>query len=102
MIRRPPRSTLFPYTTLFRSHTIGVTSTDGAAGLPGNAALVAGTKAFSVTLKTAGTDTESARLDSSHAQMANTSFCLTKRAGGVSTLAVTGFPRSTTADGAAR
>src|SRR2546422_6714907 len=23
MIRRPPRSTLFPYTTLFRSHTIG-------------------------------------------------------------------------------
>src|SRR5690349_24253845 len=25
MIRRPPRSTLFPYTTLFRSHAIGVT-----------------------------------------------------------------------------
>src|SRR2546422_3932990 len=24
MIRRPPRSTLFPYTTLFRSHAIGV------------------------------------------------------------------------------
>src|SRR2546422_7406699 len=24
MIRRPPRSTLFPYTTLFRSHTLGV------------------------------------------------------------------------------
>src|SRR2546427_7242341 len=23
MIRRPPRSTLFPYTTLFRSHTVG-------------------------------------------------------------------------------
>src|SRR2546426_11690445 len=29
MIRRPPRSTLFPYTTLFRSH--GVRVTDGAA-----------------------------------------------------------------------
>src|SRR5258708_12204694 len=25
MIRRPPRSTLFPYTTLFRSHGVGVT-----------------------------------------------------------------------------
>src|SRR5947209_13121690 len=24
MIRRPPRSTLFPYTTLFRSHTVGL------------------------------------------------------------------------------
>src|SRR2546423_10774313 len=29
MIRRPPRSTLFPYTTLFRSHEGGVTSADG-------------------------------------------------------------------------
>src|SRR2546422_1470236 len=27
MIRRPPRSTLFPYTTLFRSHTTVVTAT---------------------------------------------------------------------------
>src|SRR3989441_13223102 len=25
MIRRPPRSTLFPYTTLFRSHNVGIT-----------------------------------------------------------------------------
>src|SRR2546427_9198110 len=33
MIRRPPRSTLFPYTTLFRSHL--------AAGLPGLARLAA-------------------------------------------------------------
>src|SRR5690242_20818582 len=40
MIRRPPRSTLFPYTTLFRSrgcadvrlHRVGATSRDGAAG----------------------------------------------------------------------
>src|SRR2546430_15193509 len=31
MIRRPPRSTLFPYTTLFRSHA------DGILFLPGNA-----------------------------------------------------------------
>src|SRR5688572_31787521 len=31
MIRRPPRSTLFPYTTLFRSMVV-VSATDGAAG----------------------------------------------------------------------
>src|SRR2546422_7675214 len=32
MIRRPPRSTLFPYTTLFRSHEVGV-QRDGAVAL---------------------------------------------------------------------
>src|SRR2546425_8321866 len=31
MIRRPPRSTLFPYTTLFRSHTVGLRDRRGAA-----------------------------------------------------------------------
>src|SRR2546430_14653378 len=36
MIRRPPRSTLFPYTTLFRSTIAAATSTGGLAGkLPG-------------------------------------------------------------------
>src|SRR2546426_7974374 len=30
MIRRPPRSTLFPYTTLFRSRSPGFTGNDGA------------------------------------------------------------------------
>src|SRR5260221_8738567 len=29
MIRRPPRSTLFPYTTLFRSFAVGLGSADG-------------------------------------------------------------------------
>src|SRR2546428_6269663 len=28
MIRRPPRSTLFPYTTLFRSHPFGILATE--------------------------------------------------------------------------
>src|SRR3989441_11090646 len=37
MIRRPPRSTLFPYTTLFRSHVEFMT----AAGVPEDAALAA-------------------------------------------------------------
>src|SRR5688572_32520834 len=34
MIRRPPRSTLFPYTTLFRSHHSGETTDDDLAALP--------------------------------------------------------------------
>src|SRR3989449_6343490 len=39
MIRRPPRSTLFPYTTLFRSHRLRSDRVrfHGAAGLPGAA-----------------------------------------------------------------
>src|SRR3712207_7896169 len=40
MIRRPPRSTLFPYTTLFRSRTGAGHS--GAAGLPSAAGRVTG------------------------------------------------------------
>src|SRR2546425_6047131 len=32
MIRRPPRSTLFPYTTLFRSEAVGHAHRDGARG----------------------------------------------------------------------
>src|SRR3712207_8872449 len=41
MIRRPPRSTLFPYTTLFRSQTSGLTGAD-LANLCNEAAIVAG------------------------------------------------------------
>src|SRR2546421_9452342 len=33
MIRRPPRSTLFPYTTLFRSHAAGVPGQEGDSGV---------------------------------------------------------------------
>src|SRR3712207_8612802 len=36
MIRRPPRSTLFPYTTLFRSLLPGVVEAEHAAVEPGN------------------------------------------------------------------
>src|SRR2546425_9830802 len=36
MIRRPPRSTLFPYTTLFRSHGAGQEVAGGAGVLPGD------------------------------------------------------------------
>ncbi len=40
--------------------TVAITSSDGAATLPGNAALVAGTRTFSVTLRTAGSRTVTA------------------------------------------
>src|SRR6516225_2740484 len=66
MIRRPPRSTLFPYTTLFRSHAYGELhrsslrienpcGTDGAA------------------------DRKSTRLNSSHMSISYAVFCLKKK-----------------------
>src|SRR2546427_6749669 len=36
MIRRPPRSTLFPYTTLFRSHERGLPALAGIDAVPGH------------------------------------------------------------------
>ena len=48
---------------------IAITSTDGAAVLPSNAALVAGAKVFSVTLKTAGTQTVTAPMRQLHSQV---------------------------------
>src|SRR3989454_5079061 len=53
--------------------TVGITSSNGGATLPGNAALVAGTKAFSVTLSTAGNWTVTASDITTPAMTANTS-----------------------------
>src|SRR2546430_3947727 len=70
MIRRPPRSTLFPYTTLFRSRLIS------AAASP---------RPLSVTVKTrrtrprASRDRKSTRLNSSHSQISYAVFCLKKK-----------------------
>src|SRR5256885_3132550 len=69
MIRRPPRSTLFPYTTLFRS----VKKT--------YLALVQGTlteKAGSIELAI-GRDRKSTRLNSSHLVISYAVFCLKKK-----------------------
>src|SRR5689334_25418963 len=47
MIRRPPRSTLFPYTTLFRSHAMGHDSAArGRPGRRGPGRVTLGTDAF--------------------------------------------------------
>src|SRR5256885_6301958 len=71
MIRRPPRSTLFPYTTLFRSmlHRI-VRST--ANNLPNLAADDIAQQALT-------TDRKSTRLNSSHLVISYAVFCLKKK-----------------------
>src|SRR2546430_3243221 len=76
MIRRPPRSTLFPYTTLFRSpdqkpHDIAVAALDYAKRHFFDGLLV----------DTAGrlADRKSTRLNSSHSQISYAVFCLKKK-----------------------
>src|SRR2546421_8125600 len=69
MIRRPPRSTLFPYTTLFRS----MSGPSGTAFETRSAAAGA-----SAAIGTA-TDRKSTRLNSSHDQISYAVFCLKKK-----------------------
>src|SRR2546429_3310531 len=71
MIRRPPRSTLFPYTTLFRSAFFDAVNGDPLA----HRAIVmtgAGDKAFCA-------DRKSTRLNSSHGYISYAVFCLKKK-----------------------
>src|SRR3712207_8992818 len=91
MIRRPPRSTLFPYTTLFRSHApvrlvlLAVDEDQLARGL-----LAAGQQAAQHDRVRAGgdglgdvagvlQDRKSTRLNSSHANISYAVFCLKKK-----------------------
>src|SRR3712207_6978865 len=88
MIRRPPRSTLFPYTTLFRSEE----PTGVAVGRDGAVHVADAARGVVVTLGTDGTtetwgdfatpsglaDRKSTRLNSSHANISYAVFCLTK------------------------
>src|SRR2546430_5031723 len=77
MIRRPPRSTLFPYTTLFRSTEAGALISYGfdLMGLFYDIAsyvhrIAGGTKP---------SDRKSTRLNSSHSQISYAVFCLKKK-----------------------
>src|SRR5437764_2280646 len=72
MIRRPPRSTLFPYTTLFRSSTRGIGSKIMCC------CLVALSGAISVKL-ISPKDRKSTRLNSSHRCISYAVFCLKKK-----------------------
>src|SRR5256885_9695400 len=84
MIRRPPRSTLFPYTTLFRSQQIrqdegiaGVTLAAGG-GVAG-ARRLEGVRADGHDLEPGVEDRKSTRLNSSHLVNSYAVFCFKKK-----------------------
>src|SRR2546427_1286154 len=95
MIRRPPRSTLFPYTTLFRSRVIRFRiDVERLAHLLGSGEAAAQREAFAqgVALRVglphqdapqigmaAEGDRKSTRLNSSHSQISYAVFCLKKK-----------------------
>src|SRR3989475_9391574 len=87
MIRRPPRSTLFPYTTLFRSHQgarLAVTDDPlPAAHDPGplvdHVDLVAPAPERRARVGGDARDRKSTRLNSSHSQISYAVFCLKKK-----------------------
>src|SRR5689334_24098830 len=78
MIRRPPRSTLFPYTTLFRSvrtiEELGGEVVDQEKG----DRLVRGRDLLQVAKRRLG-DRKSTRLNSSHSSISYAVFCLKKK-----------------------
>src|SRR2546430_8318315 len=89
MIRRPPRSTLFPYTTLFRSDTAarrrnppGIGPARGADPSRVELVLAAFRAALDAELAPSGrleVDRKSTRLNSSHSQISYAVFCLKKQ-----------------------
>src|SRR5438552_8787174 len=74
MFRRPPRSTLFPYTTLFRSEIVPGVTTALAAGSYAGIPLTHRDAASAVAL-----DRKSTRLNSSHQIISYAVFCLKKK-----------------------
>src|SRR3712207_8925932 len=95
MIRRPPRSTLFPYTTLFRSLWFTITH-DTARARPREGVVAGGpgpacgghdrgraSRSLVVSpdldLSGGGKDRKSTRLNSSHANISYAVFCLKKK-----------------------
>src|SRR5256885_3400208 len=73
MIRRPPRSTLFPYTTLFRSQT------GGPIGSFETTPLVVDGVMYLTTPFNHAIDRKSTRLNSSHLVISYAVFCLKKK-----------------------
>src|SRR5688572_30868511 len=71
MIRRPPRSTLFPYTTLFRSEQAGEHGCTGEHDFEAGVARHQGQHDRG--------DRKSTRLNSSHSQISYAVFCLKKK-----------------------
>src|SRR2546422_7942258 len=92
MIRRPPRSTLFPYTTLFRSHlqeticairalirTFDIFSFGGIVRCVSTVEMVARNILVKIDREVFITDRKSTRLNSSHGYISYAVFCLKKK-----------------------
>src|SRR2546430_5803339 len=83
MIRRPPRSTLFPYTTLFRSQTATTTTATHGRNSATRATELAARGARRGrrrdTPRQDDRDRKSTRLNSSHSQISYAVFCLKKK-----------------------
>src|SRR5438309_9325038 len=92
MVRPPPRSTLFPYTTLFRSDTLGFCAGGiitimvlshlahiGRAELVRSASLGVTLLDFDVPAPRDALDRKSTRLNSSHSSISYAVFCLKKK-----------------------
>src|SRR3712207_7009310 len=89
MIRRPPRSTLFPYTTLFRSGGLCRPARRGPPGRDSwdqnNTTPAAGGRPGE---KESSSDRKSTRLNSSHANISYAVFCLKKKKNNNTTVAL--------------
>src|SRR2546430_7754856 len=83
MIRRPPRSTLFPYTTLFRSQAVVDEITAAGGQAVANADDVrdwdGAQRLIDQAIAAFGGDRKSTRLNSSHSQISYAVFCLKKK-----------------------
>src|SRR3989442_10356777 len=88
MIRRPPRSTLFPYTTLFRSGFDAVSTAaqearnpkrDMPIGIIGSLAICTVLYVAFSYVQIASEDRKSTRLNSSHVRISYAVFCLKKK-----------------------
>src|SRR2546422_4663243 len=86
MIRRPPRSTLFPYTTLFRSQKgcgtgtmFSETFTNQVDVAGGSFSAAGDSGSLIVTQNTADPRSEEHRLNSSHGYISYAVFCLKKK-----------------------
>src|SRR2546422_2917857 len=81
MIRRPPRSTLFPYTTLFRSTTSRLATVCRLLNAAGVKYVVVGGFAAALhgVVRATKEDRKSTRLNSSHGYISYAVFCLKKK-----------------------
>src|SRR2546430_13654411 len=85
MIRRPPRSTLFPYTTLFRSPISPYATPSSRRDC--------GTRRGTPTPSSSSIDRKSTRLNSSHSQTSYAVFCLKKKESSEAPLVLQRSPR---------